>query len=752
MELTAKQQQGLKIALERYKNNEKYTVISGFAGSGKAQPVDTIIPTPNGNKKLGDIKIGDFVFDGKGQPTKVLGVYPQGVIDNYKVTLEDGRITYCNNEHIFKIIYATGSVKELTIQQMLDAGLTYKNGRRKYYLPTLFNYPVQYSEKELKINPYTMGAFLGDGCCKEHNLTLSSSDEEIPKYIAKIEKLDIRKEKEKNGYDWCFLFKEQFINEKGRMRIAPKTEEFFANYKENLICYAYEKSIPNDYKYSSVEQRYELLQGLFDTDGSIIDNKYLTMRLTSTSLQLLNDVKEILYSLGYNHFSIVEDNRKDKYTHSCYDLYLSIPNEDKYKFFKLKRKKDIALKGLNRHTRTRHDKISIANIEKMSEPQEMVCIYVDNNEHLYLTNDYIITHNTTLVKYIVDALDVDPDKIAYCAYCGKAAEVLRKKGNKNAMTLHKLLYDSFPRQGGGFYRKPKPYLDYNIVIADECSMIPKTMIDMLLKHKVYILFIGDPFQLDVIDRNESHNLLEKPHIFLDQVMRQAAESEIIRLTMDIREGKPIAHTKGDEVVVCSKKDLVTGMLTWSDQIICATNATRLSLNNQMRQMLGYEGLPQSGEKMICLRNYWEDFSDDGESVLVNGITGIIKNPFETFRDAPRYVRMRNHRMPIIQAEFTSDDNHYYSAIEMDKHMIETGEPFLDWRESYALGRLKNKIGDIIPRQFTYGYAITAHKAQGSQFPKVLVVEESFPFDRKEHARWLYTACTRPEEKLVLIRS
>jgi DNA helicase IV len=88
---------------------------------------------------------------------------------------------------------------------------------------------------------------------------------------------------------------------------------------------------------------------------------------------------------------------------------------------------------------------------------------------------------------------------------------------------------------------------------------------------------------------------------------------------------------------------------------------------------------------------------------------------------------------------------------MDKAMIETGEPCLDWRESYALGKLKNKIGDIVPRQFTYGYAITCHKSQGSEWDKVLVIEEKFPFDKTEHARWLYTAATRSAEKLVLVR-
>lgn len=375
-----------------------------------------------------------------------------------------------------------------------------------------------------------------------------------------------------------------------------------------------------------------------------------------------------------------------------------------------------------------------------------------DGEKYTIISGYAGSGKSTLVKFIIDALQVDPSKVAYATFTGKAAEVLRKKGNKNAMTLHKLLYDSYPKQGGGFYRKPKPCLEYTIVVVDEVSMVPASMIDMLLKHKIYILFLGDPFQLPMIDKKESHTLLNHPHVFLDEIMRQAAESEIIRLTMKIREGKPIEYKHGKEVIVAQKKDFVIGHMTWADQIICATNATRIALNNQMRQLLGYEGLPQSGERMICLRNYWEDFSDDGEGVLVNGTTGIIKNPFESFRIAPFYVKMRNHKIPLIQTEFQTDDNHYYSAIEMDKHMIKTGEPFLDWRESYALGKIKNKIGDITPRQFQFGYAITGHKAQGSQFPHVLVIEENFPFDKKEHARWLYTCCTRPEEKLVLIRS
>lgn len=358
---------------------------------------------------------------------------------------------------------------------------------------------------------------------------------------------------------------------------------------------------------------------------------------------------------------------------------------------------------------------------------------------------------STLVKFAIEALNVDQDRVTYACYTGKAAEVLRRKGNKNAMTLHRLLYDSIPRPGGGFFRKPKMSLEYDIVVVDEISLAPKSMIDMLLKHKVFCIFIGDNFQLPQIDKTEAHDYLEHPDIFLSTIMRQAAESEIIQLTMKIRNGENIPFMQGNEVMVVPKKELVTGHLLWADQIICATNKTRIELNNQTRQLLGYDGLPQTGDRMICLRNYWEDISDSGYGSLVNGTTGIIQNPFETWVEAPRYVKMKNHKMPVIQGAFIADDGETYSSINMDKHMIEVEEPFLDWRESYALGRLKMRIGDIIPRQFTYGYSITGWKAQGSEWDKVLAIEENFPFDKNEHAKFLYTIATRASKKLVLLR-
>jgi len=388
--------------------------------------------------------------------------------------------------------------------------------------------------------------------------------------------------------------------------------------------------------------------------------------------------------------------------------------------------------------------------EKQKKGLQEVLTRYKNHEKYVVISGYAGTGKSTLVRFIIDALDVDESKVVYATLTGKAAEVLRKKGNKNAMTLHRLLYDSIPRAGGGFIRRPKLALEYTTVIVDEVSMVPKTMIDMLLKHKVFVIFLGDPEQLPMIDKNESHTLLAKPHVFLDEIMRQEAESEIIQLTMKIRNGENIPFIKGKEVMVIPKEELVTGHLTWADTILCATNATRHAVNGQMRELLGFDGLLQEREKVIVKRNYWDDCNEDGDA-LVNGTIGTVKNIYESFIQIPNYIRNNRHQIPILGCDIVPEAGATFNNVSIDKDFLLKEEPCVDWRISYQIGKLRNKIGDILPRQITYGYALTCHAAQGSEWDKVLVIEESFPFDKNEHRRWLYTAVSRSSEKCVLIR-
>ena len=374
-------------------------------------------------------------------------------------------------------------------------------------------------------------------------------------------------------------------------------------------------------------------------------------------------------------------------------------------------------------------------------------------ERYTVISGYAGTGKSTLVKFIVAALpNINPDEdVIYTSFTGKATQVLQKKGNKNVSTLHKLLFESIPKPDGTFFRKPVEFIPYKIVIVDECSMVQKELLQRLIKYNVHIICLGDPGQLPPINKNEDNHLLDHPHIFLDEIMRQEAESEIINLTMDIRAGKPLIRYQGKEVQVLNKDELTTGMLLWADQIICAKNETRIALNNQMRDLLGRSGGPQDGDKVICLKNNWDIYSVN-DNPLVNGTIGYLKDSFSTYINLPRQITSDGQpkKLDILTANFISDTEEDYGILNMDKQLITTGVPGLDWKTSYKMGR-NWRFQDKIPDQFTYGYAITCHKSQGSEWDNVLVIEEGFPFEKEEHKQWLYTAATRAAKKLVIIK-
>lgn len=369
-------------------------------------------------------------------------------------------------------------------------------------------------------------------------------------------------------------------------------------------------------------------------------------------------------------------------------------------------------------------------------------------EKYTVISGYAGSGKSTLVKFIVSALQVPEDRIVYACFTGKACNVLQQKGNKNVRTLHKLLYEFRPMKDGTFIKIPLDSLDYDIVIVDEVSMASKELIDQLFRHRVYVICLGDPFQLPPINPADDNHLLDNPHVFLDEVHRQAQESEIIRLSMDIRAERPLRLLDGADVKVIDSRDLVNGMYTWADQILCAKNETRISINNEMRDMLGREGEPQEGDKVICLRNYWDVLSSTDDP-LVNGTIGYLDAPYSRLVRYPYFIQ-GGGSFEVINTSIITDTGARINNLLMDKKLILEGRESLDWKVKYALGR-SDRYSWMVPKEFTYGYAITVHKAQGSSFPKVLIIEENFPFAKTEHARWLYTALTRAEEKAVIVR-
>jgi exodeoxyribonuclease-5 len=260
---------------------------------------------------------------------------------------------------------------------------------------------------------------------------------------------------------------------------------------------------------------------------------------------------------------------------------------------------------------------------------------------------------------------------------------------------------------------------------------------------VHVIALGDPGQLPPI--GEDNGVLKTPHVFLDEIMRQAQESEIIRLTMDIREGKPLKLFKGNEVQIIDRKDLVNGMYLWADQIIVGKNATRHNINYEMRKMIhGVEdNLPVDGDKVVCLRNDWNMANNNGD-VLVNGLIGYLRNPVID-NHVPYISKCVTSDFLLEEHKDTTEFSHYvFPRLQMDYNLFNNHEFTINTNNFRKVPKLFH------PKQFDYGYCITCHKSQGSEYNKVLVFEEYLAGG--EHERWLYTAATRAKEKLVIVRN
>ena len=344
---------------------------------------------------------------------------------------------------------------------------------------------------------------------------------------------------------------------------------------------------------------------------------------------------------------------------------------------------------------------------------------------------YAGTGKSTLVQYIIKELNI-PDKfIAYVAYTGKASCVLQQKGCPGATTAHKLLYHSKELPDGTFTHIPREYPEkkLKLIIVDEVSMLEKEQWAILMRWGIPVIALGDPFQLPPI--HEDNGVLAHPHVFLDQVMRQAQDSEIIRLSMDIRDGKSLSLYNGKDVAVIEKSKIADQLLLKADQVLCGKNATRFGLNQRIRRAVWgdrYRIAPINGDKCICLKNYW----DKGN--LTNGTIGTVDKI---------YTRDSYLLKPMMLASFQSDIGDKYDFLSMDYKIFTEGKTTVNqdnWRMFPKYER---------PMEFDYGYAITVHKSQGSEFNKVILFNEHLGSDREHYLRWLYTGATRASKKLIV---
>ena len=385
--------------------------------------------------------------------------------------------------------------------------------------------------------------------------------------------------------------------------------------------------------------------------------------------------------------------------------------------------------------------------------------YYNSTRQVFVLAGYAGTGKSTLLKYsITETLGLIPDQsVAFVTSTGKAATVLIRQGI-SATTLHRLIYQSITQETEievngkkikieklSFKRRENIEKSIKLIVLDEASMVSDDVMYDLLQFGVKMIICGDNAQLPPVEGLNTY--LKEPDFTLRQIVRQQLDNPIIKLSQMAREGIYIPYGRyGDSVSVLNKR-FFTGekrrhCLTTADQIICGINKTRTAINNEIRSMLNRGPFPESGDKLICTLNNWEQFIDsDFRFNLVNGIIGTVYNPFYDSSTGIGFMQFKvdfldelcPEALPFDTGIFT-DGRYIYKHGDYFASYDEDGEP----SGAYTLNR------------FEYGYCISCHKAQGSEFDNTVIFDESYAF-KEDRNRWLYTAITQTKKKLLLLR-
>ena len=395
-------------------------VADGSVRSGKSNSINVNIYCPHGRKKMGEIRVGDYVFNKKGKPVKVLGVYPQGKLDTYKITFHDGSSTLCSKDHLWS--YTTQkcvsnkhyTMYTSTLEDIMIDLERYKNRDTMHERAGKYRFPlngcVEFESQDVKIDPYLLGLLIGDGCMTGTSSLLFTNDEyELHEYVKKAI----------SYYDCKYTYYDRNKTHCARGFIVHSKilKEFLIDY--GLYGKRSEtKFIPDEYKYNSKEIRLQILAGLLNTDGYAQKGKP-SIRYTTVSKQLYDDVAEVARSLGMFVNTDKKPDTREKNKHICYELTIRV-NKDLYALLSSKHKSRLKLDA------TKHKNWRLIKSIEYVGKEECQCIYVDDEEHLYLTDDFIVTHNTVVAITSFVLFLMSNFNYQNASICGKTVMTARR--------------------------------------------------------------------------------------------------------------------------------------------------------------------------------------------------------------------------------------------------------------------------------------------------------------------------------------
>jgi hypothetical protein len=696
--------------------DDRVLAIGGLAGVGKAQPLDAVVYTPEGPKRMGDVHKGDIVSTPDGSTATVVGVFPQGKKQVYRFWFDDGCYADSSTEHLWRVIDRRRYSKregynspEVVIEtgEIVNGLAVPSDGAERFYIPTGVCY---FNKKHLSISPYLMGVLLGDGGLK-HSLSITSADREI------LDRCDILL----MAWNCCLVQNHgddeshwHIVGNNG-LRAVDSAAYPLRQELRKLGLWgkgAEDKFIPLVYLESSLEDRWELLQGLMDTDGTAQRHQGMAS-FTSTSHKLALNVQWLVNSLGGK--ATIKPKKKwciykgVKVECDAWEVNTRM-NETK-KLFALERKKEIARDRTKYKTQR-----CIRRAEYMGE-QECQCIMVDHPDHMYLTNFFIPTHNSILACHVQAYIQTLGLRCNVVSLTGKAVEVLRKKGMSNPETIHSCLYtkdNAESKRTGRLVFTKNYFLDYEIILIDEAQILSKQYYDDFLSFPyVRLIAIGDHGQLQAIG-GDTIDLMKNPRIRLEEPRRQESGSNILQFAHALRTGQNIRFGKCPGVMIAPRsmfwKDIADPSF---DQVIVGFNRTRHEVNRVIRRDRGFYGdIPNVGEKVICLYNNREIGIFNGQTFIVRGVQLVDDELLSMTLD---------------------DVGTIYTVIALKEQF---GKDKIDL--SYANQFHADGYHDVV--FLDYAYAITAHKSMGSEFSRGKVLEECHR--DTDVRRWSYTAATR----------
>lgn len=331
---------------------------------------------------------------------------------------------------------------------------------------------------------------------------------------------------------------------------------------------------------------------------------------------------------------------------------------------------------------------------------------------------YAGTGKTTLARHIAEDID---GNVIFCAFTGKAAAVMRSKGCEDASTIHSLIYrskESKAEEPTFILNRRSDVAHAKLVIIDECSMVDEELGNDLLSFGVPVLVLGDPAQLPPV-KGGGFFTEHEPDAMLTEVHRQARDNPIVRMSMTIREGGTLERGEFGESRIVGRDGIDAAQILAADQVLVGRNETRRKFNKRIRELNGYhDPFPAKEEKLVCLRNNRQKGLLNGETFTVK-LVGDRNGGLVKMRVAPE-----SGDGPTVKVSVLSD-------------FFEGNAEDVPWQ-------IRRHTDE-----FDYGYALTVHKAQGSQWDSVILFDESWAF-REHRQRWLYTAVTRAAKRLTVV--